>query len=800
MPGLSNAIGDLFVKVRPDTTGFGAEAAAGVKAQSGVIGKSGGIGKAGKVIGLGLAAGAAGAFAKGIGDFVDFERGLNEVFTLIPDAPDSFLDELTQQVKDFSAETGNLPQDVIKPLYDSISAGIPKSDAISFLEDANKFAKAGATDLATAVDALTTGVNAYGLGAEDAGRISDALFTGVKLGKTTVDELAASLFQVAPVANLVGVPIEDISASLATLTAQGTPTKVAATQMKSALSELAKEGTKADQAFRSVNEGKGIVEFLENGGTFKEVVQSMNRAAGEADKSLIDMFGSIEAGQAFVGLGGSDTAYDSFTDNLRGLDDAAGSTQEAFEKMEEGIGPVLDKIKARLAVAFLGLGETLAPTIETIGTAVADFVLILSKLPGPVLAGIVGFIGLAGALLVLAGPILRMIQVVKLLSGAFTLLAANPIVLAILAIAAAAFIIYKNWEPIKKFVEDLWEDITEAFETAKGVVEDIMGSIADFFTEAWDTIKGIFNGVKDFLAEWWRLLIIIFLGPLGIIINLIIVHWDTIKMVIGAAIEFITAFLTEAWEIIKTIISVALEVIQTIVQTVWGVIQTVIETAMTIINGVIQVGLAIWESTIVPILNGIRAVFETVWGIITAVVETAVGLITGFLNILLAPIGGITGAIESLRDLWDTVWNGMSNVINGVVDNIVGAINRVKDAASDALGPVGDVLGFAGGAIGTLIGKAGGGPVVAGQPYVVGENGKELFIPGENGKIVPNGAMRSMMTPGTSGGGGGMVVQGPLLVIKNANVRSDQDITNLSRRLADDARRVYRAEGRQVTP
>lgn len=40
-----------------------------------------------------------------------------------------------------------------------------------------------------------------------------------------------------------------------------------------------------------------------------------------------------------------------------------------------------------------------------------------------------------------------------------------------------------------------------------------------------------------------------------------------------------------------------------------------------------------------------------------------------------------------------------------------------------------------------LPGRAAGGPVMAGQPYVVGEQGPEVFVPRQNGTIVPNSQM-----------------------------------------------------------
>ena len=38
-------------------------------------------------------------------------------------------------------------------------------------------------------------------------------------------------------------------------------------------------------------------------------------------------------------------------------------------------------------------------------------------------------------------------------------------------------------------------------------------------------------------------------------------------------------------------------------------------------------------------------------------------------------------------------------------------------------------------------GRRFGGPVKEGQPYMVGESGQELFVPGQSGTIVPNNAL-----------------------------------------------------------
>ena len=55
--------------------------------------------------------------------------------------------------------------------------------------------------------------------------------------------------------------------------------------------------------------------------------------------------------------------------------------------------------------------------------------------------------------------------------------------------------------------------------------------------------------------------------------------------------------------------------------------------------------------------------------------------------------------------------------------------------------------------IGTFPMRATGGPVTSQQPYMVGERGPELFVPGTGGSVVNNNDLRSAMNGGAGGGG-----------------------------------------------
>lgn len=96
-------------------------------------------------------------------------------------------------------------------------------------------------------------------------------------------------------------------------------------------------------------------------------------------------------------------------------------------------------------------------------------------------------------------------------------LMANPIGLVIGAIAGAAFLVYKYWEPIKGFFLGLWENVkgifSGAFESLKttlswtplGLIVSNWGGITDFIGGLWDNVINMTKKAVDWVSsklEW----------------------------------------------------------------------------------------------------------------------------------------------------------------------------------------------------------------------------------------------------------------------------------------------------------
>lgn len=101
----------------------------------------------------------------------------------IADTSQTSIDEINRSVLALSNDTGQAAADLLDSVYESISSGVETADAVAFVDRANKLAVSGFTSATTAVDVLTTALNAYGLEVDQVSQISDYLITTQNLGK-----------------------------------------------------------------------------------------------------------------------------------------------------------------------------------------------------------------------------------------------------------------------------------------------------------------------------------------------------------------------------------------------------------------------------------------------------------------------------------------------------------------------------------------------------------------------------------------------------------------------------------------
>lgn len=222
----------------------------------------------------------------------DAQTSFAKVQTLLSSGTD--VNAFFESVRKGSREAGVPLAEFTEALYQSLSASVAQGSAVKFTVEAAKLGRGGYTDLATAVDVLTTIQNAYGLSASQTTKIADRLITTQNLGKVNVAQLAAVMGRSIPVAKSYNVSLETLFASYAALTKNGNPAAETTTLLNAAFNEMGKYGTKTATILREQT-GKSFAELMASGVALTDVLGILQDAASRAGLSLSDLFGSAEA-------------------------------------------------------------------------------------------------------------------------------------------------------------------------------------------------------------------------------------------------------------------------------------------------------------------------------------------------------------------------------------------------------------------------------------------------------------------------------------------------------------------------
>ena len=147
-----------------------------------------------------------------IREYASFNTQMARAATMMDIASDGFR-KMRKDIIAMSGELGIAKKQLSEGLYQALSAGIPKDNVLEFLKIAAKTAITDGSDVAIAVDGITTVLNAFKIPASKAQEVADLLFQTVAKGKTTFAELAASIAIAAPVAASTGLKIEEVTAA-----------------------------------------------------------------------------------------------------------------------------------------------------------------------------------------------------------------------------------------------------------------------------------------------------------------------------------------------------------------------------------------------------------------------------------------------------------------------------------------------------------------------------------------------------------------------------------------------------------
>lgn len=325
----------------------------------------------------------------------DFDANFRQISTII-DASEEDLAKFREAILAYASTSTQPLAGITAALGAAIGSGVDYADSLTLLATAEKLAVATRADLQATTKVLVSTLNSYGMEISDAGKLSDTFFAIIDKGDISMNDLAASFAKVAPVAKLAGVPIEEIGAAIATLTASGIKPAESIEYLRGAISNIispSKQG--ADLAAElGINFNAAGLKAQGLAGLLQTVAE---KTGGSADKMKL-LFGDIGGFTAAATLAGPQAQK--FADVLASMQNVAGATDAAFAKISGSIEVAGGKMSAAFNTLLVAIGTPLLDEFGGVANAIAAiFQALGASVKGGSLKDVVSFIeGLFGDL------------------------------------------------------------------------------------------------------------------------------------------------------------------------------------------------------------------------------------------------------------------------------------------------------------------------------------------------------------------------------------------------------------------
>lgn len=277
---------------------------------------------------VGVTAAVVGAAATCGKQAADVEKAMAQTRTLLTGTADETkarTAELTQDVMNISRVTGRASTEIAAGSYQVISAFQDTADTASILETATKAAIAGQAETVDTVNALAAVTKAYGdTSARAVTHVSDLSFETIRLGQTTMPELANGIQKASGSAAALHVSQEELYAGFATLTGVIGNTDTVGTALNTLYTKMLKPSKALSKAVESLGykSAYAMVQQEGLGGTIKKLGQY---AGGDATKfAALFSMRDLKAAQGIL------NTMNVYEQKLSELRDADGATDRAF--------------------------------------------------------------------------------------------------------------------------------------------------------------------------------------------------------------------------------------------------------------------------------------------------------------------------------------------------------------------------------------------------------------------------------------------------------------------------------------
>ena len=624
---------------------------------------------------------------------IDFESSMADVKKVFS-GTDAQFKTITNEVLKMSTVLPMAATDIAKIVASGAQSGIAANELTKFAESAVKMGVAFDVSAEEAGQSMAEMRTAFKMSQDEVITLADKINF---LGNSTpaaAKGIMEIVQRIGPLGEVGGFASGSIAALGATMRGMGVQEEIAATGIKNMMLALI-AGESATKSQRNA--------MIDLGLDSEEVAKSMQKDAEGTTLKILELIKALpkeKQGAMLATLFGKEslsaiapllTNMGALEENLKKVGDAtkyAGSMNDEYKARAETTANNIILFKNKIAELGISIGSVLLPPLNiflgkmgavidkvsawskanpelsstltkvAVGAVavvggIAAVALAVTTVIGPIALAISSFSVLGSSAGTSIGLLTKMITPIKMIGTAFSVVGkamlANPMVLAIVAIVAvvagAAYLIYKNWEPIKGFFSNLWSGVKDAFSSAWNGIKGVVGTGIEF-------IKGVIKSIDTVFSDNPILNLLI---PIIGIPRIIIANWSSIK-----------GFFVSLWGGIKSS-----------AESMWSSISSGASNAWNSIVGFFNpIGnwfAAKWE--------GVKLLTGAVWSGIKSVVSAAWnGLISIITNSSLfqSVVNGWTRIFDYLGTLKDKMLNIGKNIIDGLVSGIKSGFDSLK--------------------------------------------------------------------------------------------------------------------------
>ena len=582
-----------------------------------------------------------------------FEKQMSRVQAIAGATKDE-LKQLTDQAMDLGAETSFSATQVAEGMENLASAGFTTQEIMEAMPGLLDLAASSGAELATASEIAASAIRGFGLEASSSAHIADVFAEASARTNAQVEDMGEAMKYIAPIANTMGLKIEEVAAAIGIMSDAGIKGSQAGTSLRGALVRL----TKPTDKMLGVMEDLGI-SFYDNEGKMKSLTEMISMLQ-DATKGLTDeqkqnaltiLFGteSLSGMMSLINRGSEDLA-----DMTKSFEDCDGAAQNMADTMLDNTAGSIEEMTGALESLAIKVQQMLAPYITEAANKIQELINKFMKLPESTqktILAIAGIAAIVGPVLLILGRIITSISAISGVLSSFTAWIANT------SAGLTGF---------SKILTTLTGPV--------GIVIGVITALVGVFTYLYNTNEQF----RLKAQETWNNIVALFQNTVMPVIqnlgNLVMSVVNTVISILQQLWSFVEPFFTEMF---------------TWLMDFWNNTgSTIFENVMGFVNGLIDLVSMIWNNVISPLINflvqNLQPAFSTVFGIISGVVQ-------GFGNTIGAIIESVTGILKGIIDFitgvfsgnWEKAWNGVkdifSNIVSGLGNIIKAPINFIID-------------------------------------------------------------------------------------------------------------------------